>query len=243
MEQIIWETRGELASNPQWRNLYRDYVNRIRRYREDSNADNSEVEKFLFKTSTNNKIVALLLDVFKKERNKALEEIQPVMLNKEKGMYLAMPVPFVVEEGAIKYTASKTSDHIDIIARKDKGWNSHPCIMSVVTDSNMENCRLAGERALKYAVFIAALLKSDSLGYDWWNVIRDQDTEDKDVPEQLNIDVVVAVPQGLQSVDHFNGGQISLNNLNCTFHFHTLYYNKQALLDGTLTGFSGSYSN
>ena len=187
-----------------------------------------------------NRIVEELLKEFRKEQgaNKALLYIQPVLLN---GMFFSMPVPFTIQGDGVGYTTGRAG-HIDIFARRWPGVRGHRCIMSVIPDEENTDYPLAAERALKYAVFIAALLRSDSLGYDWWNFIRNQE-EDKDVPENLHIDVVVAVPQGQQGLDHFQGEKIPLDELKCTFHCHTLYYDTQALLDGMLTGFRGSYAN
>ncbi|MDE5611035.1 MAG: hypothetical protein K2I90_03340 [Odoribacter sp.] len=249
MEQILRETRDELARNQQqWRSLYRDYVKLIRDYKvkvaQPIPNDSSRVEKFLFKESDNNRVVKLLLDIFKKKTHKVLNDIQPVMLNRKADMHLAMPVPFTVEAGKIKYTATEASEYIDIIARKDKGFNNRPCIMSVVSDEKNGDYWLAAKRALKYAVFMAALLRSENrLGYAWWNVIRDQNTDDKDVPEKtLKIDVVVAFPEGKEDLSHFAGAEEPLEELNFDLRLHTLYYNKPALLNGTLTKFSGSYA-
>lgn len=166
-----------------------------------------------------------------------ISNITPVKLF---NAYFQMPTPLSASkisggEHCIKQT--EPSGGIDILARtRHQGeQRSRLCIIELKDENKAsESQPMVMEQALAYATFITYLLRS-SAGQKWWNILRENDSIDtdiKDVPDELKIDVVTLMPTDNNLTNELTGSYL-LKDLNTTLDCHTLYY------DGNLT-FSGS---
>ena len=166
---------------------------------------------------------------------KALCNIQPVKLY---GCFFQMPTPISASNhNEIKY-ARAYGGNIDILARVTTRSGEHNiCVMEVKDENKSQESQSdAIGQALAYAVFIAELLRSESC-ISWYSFFMDREKEYTSMPQNLDIDVVTVMPKG--NSGEFTG-KIFEENLNVTFHCHTLYYDNEAFNNREFV-FSGTY--
>lgn len=186
----------------------------------------------------------LLKEFAKKTRaeGKKLCNIQPVRLG-SKFFQLTTPLtaskhepePALINESSDKPGAN--GGGIDILARvKHSPKESRIAIIELKDEnSDGEPQYLVMTQALTYATFVAYLLRSES-GKDWWNIFRNNNQTEKNVPLHLDIDVVTLMPEGTSKEG--NLADIPIPEVNATLHLFTLYYKRNK--DGNPESFSGT---
>ena len=164
--------------------------------------------------------------------NKALTNIQPIKLN---DCYFQMPTPIKASDHKQGPQYSKQyGGGIDIMERT----SGRICVMEVKDENESESQADAMKQALSYATFIAALLRGKS-GQEWWDFFMGRKKGvSHPMPEQLNIDVVTAMPIG--ETERIENAIIELKELNTIFHCHSLFYDDEEFKSGKFV-FSGTY--
>ena len=184
------------------------------------------------------KIRAQLLKNFSKESS----NITPIKLWEQ--AYFDMPVPLTASDckkNGVRYLKGKSQGHIDIMARvKYSSTEVRICVIEVKDENKQSESQNATMcQALAYATFVAMLLKSTS-GKQWWNFFMNHPEDSSEVPSHINIDVVTIMPEGQSNT--YENKLISIQELNVTFHCHSLYYNSSALEKDNKFIFSGTYT-
>ena len=153
------------------------------------NRDNSR--NSTIKSNEEHYVESLLLSEFSKEGgiNKQIRGIQPVKLC---GVRFGMPTPLKAcyQHKPAGY-AKQYGGGIDILARTGGGrYDTHLTVIEVKDENKIgEPPKAALKQAIKYAVFIRELLRSDC-GADWYNLFG----FNGEIPNQLKIRVVCAMP-------------------------------------------------
>ena len=132
-----------------------------------------------------------LLEMFKKN----IKRIQPVILS---GAFFQMPTAL---KGSEKDCVSNVGrgGRIDILARITHNGSNRDNRLAVMElkDENTERepQKYVIQQALKYATFLAYLLRSKS-GQEWYNILGKKGP----VPEHLDIDVISVMPSGSEDI-------------------------------------------
>jgi hypothetical protein len=160
-----------------------------------------------------------------KKTGKKLRNIQPVKLF---GMFFQMRTPLAASGGEIKY-AEKSGGGIDILSRvKHKNNKTHLCIMELKDENTAkEPPTKAMRQAVAYATFIASLLRSKS-GNEWYKLFGFA----KEVPDKLDIDVVIVMPKDKTRNEVF-GNTIEVSE-KTTLHLYSLYFTDDYDFTGSL---------
>lgn len=153
--------------------------------------------------SKEHRIESRLLLEFSKKKDKSLLYIQPVRLG---GLFFQLTTPIKASDhnqlptfsmkrhNGNYYSAS--GGGIDILARvkKHKGDRASEWRLAVIElkDENTrdEPQRVVIQQALAYATFILRLLRSEECGKEWFNLFRDQNKHQEELPDKLKIDVI-----------------------------------------------------
>ncbi|MCL2425986.1 MAG: hypothetical protein FWD05_06585 [Oscillospiraceae bacterium] len=153
------------------------------------------------KSNEEHRVESLLLSEFSKSEEKTLPNIKPVMIE---GLRFPMPTPIGASKfGKTKY-AKQGSGGIDILARVGTGGRATYLCVIELKDENKpsEPASHAIEQALKYAIFIRELLRSNA-GADWWKLFGLGGS----IPAKLTIHAVCAMPH-IENVDTSFAGEI-----------------------------------
>ncbi len=178
--------------------------------------------------SPEHKLENKLLKMFKSKRK---NNIEPVEIP---GGFFQMPTPF---KGSVKDTveyANSNGGGIDILARITHGGNrDNRLAVMELKDENKpsEPQKDVIQQALKYATFIACLLRSES-GAKWYGLFG----KDGPVPDNLKIDVVSVMPKGNSDIIK-DGEQITIDDLNVTLCLYSMFFEPEGEnlnFDGTL---------
>lgn len=207
--------------------------------------DAEDTEHVLSVQFQEHKIEDFFLREFCKEstkHGKMLSHIQPICLQKIHFKFTTgisasrndVKISFISDKKGVKGGA------IDIFARV---LHNSPLFKLAIIELKDENKESEPQekvmfQALRYATFIAYLLRSKS-GKKWYNIFREKYdiNEAKDVPEHLDIDVVTLMPVGNSKEGDLL--PIELEDLNTTLHLYTLYYDKDE--NGAPKSFSGTF--
>ena len=98
-------------------------------------------------------------------------------------------------------------------------------------------------QAVSYAVFIAHLLRSKSSGKKWWNFFmgRDIANETKEIPNDIDINVVTIMPKG-NTEEYCNTEGIDIPTLKgVKLRCFSLYYDKDEFDKDETFKFSGTF--
>ena len=166
--------------------------------------------------------------------DKSLLYIQPIRLHNR---YFQMPVPLRASDHSGIYTDGSSTGHIDILARVGKGKHSRLCVMELKDENKpTEPQRDVMKQALIYATFIAALIRSKTCGDKWWDFFENHKKPNAAKSKKhLDIDVLTVMPEwdkSQGSEPEVFSWDVELEELDCTFHCHTLYFDKDELLAG-----------
>ena len=206
---------------------------KFRRYFRDRANEDSD---FKLK-SPEHRVENFLLKEFAKrtrKEGKELTKIQPIKLN---DCFFQMPTPLRASDHNPTY-AKQYGGGIDILSRIKLKGESRICVMEV-KDENKESESQADamEQALSYATFVVKLIRSKS-GQLWWDFFMGRESDSRQIPSNLNIDVVTIMPTG--ETKEFANKIIEVSQLNTKFHCHSLYYDNEAFAGGKFV-FSGSF--
>ena len=129
-----------------------------------------------------------------------------------------------------------TGGGIDIFARVRHSTKESRIAIIELKDENddKEPQKVVMTQAITYATFVAYLLRSES-GKDWYNIFRENFEIEKDVPEELILDVVTLMPEGTSEEGDLTDIRISDN---ATLQLYTLYYKRDK--NGNPESFSGT---
>ena len=171
----------------------------------------------------------LLKEFAKKTRaeEKKLCNIQPVRLG-GKFFQLTTPLKASTHEPTFSINDKNpekpgaTGGGIDILARVRHSTKESRIAIIELKDENddKEPQKVVMTQAITYATFVAYLLRSES-GKDWYNIFRENFEIEKDVPEELILDVVTLMPEGTSEEGDLTDIRISDN---ATLQLYTLYY-------------------
>jgi len=154
------------------------------------NRVNSRINKG--KKNEEHNVENLLLSEFSKRigKNKQITGIQPVKIC---GNRFGMPTPISASNHkALKY-AKQHGGGIDVFARTGRGRATYLTVIEVKDENNSnEPPAMALEQAIKYAVFIRELLRSDSGKY-WYKIFG----FNRAIPEKLTIRAACAMPDDI----------------------------------------------
>lgn len=206
---------------------------KFRRYFRDRDNEDSDIK---LKSPEHRVENCLLKEFAKQTRNegKALTNIQPIKLN---DCFFQMPTPLKASDHNPTY-AKQYGGGIDILSRIKIDGESRICVMEVKDENkDSESQAAAMEQALSYATFIAKLLRSKS-GQLWWDFFMGRESDSRQIPSYLNIDVVTIMPTG--DTEEFANIIINVPQLATKFHCHSLYYDNKAFAGGDFV-FSGSF--
>jgi hypothetical protein len=169
-----------------------------------------------------------------RKEGKELTNIQPIKLN---DCFFQMPTPLKASDHNPTY-AKQYGGGIDILSRIKIDGESRICVMEV-KDENKESESQADamEQALSYATFVAKLLRSKS-GQLWWDFFMGRESVSRQIPSNLNIDVITIMPTG--ETEEFANIIFDVPQLATKFHCHSLYYDNEAFAGGKFI-FSGSF--
>lgn len=186
----------------------------------------------------------LLKEFAKKTRaeEKKLCNIQPVRLG---GKFFQLTTPFKASTHEPTFSINDknpekpgaTGGGIDILTRvRHSPRESRIAIIELKDENdNKESQKVVMTQALTYATFVAYLLRSES-GKDWWNLFRNNNQTEKNVPQHLHLDVITLMPEGTSEEGDLN--PIPIPEANATLHLYTLYYKRDK--DGNPDSFSGT---
>lgn len=185
----------------------------------------------------------LLKEFAKKTRaeEKKLCNIQPVRLG-GKFFQLTTPLKASTHEPTFSINDKNpekpgaTGGGIDILARVRHSTKESRIAIIELKDENddKEPQKVVMTQAITYATFVAYLLRSES-GKDWYNIFRENFEIEKDVPEELILDVVTLMPEGTSEEGDLTDIRISDN---ATLQLYTLYYKRDK--NGNPESFSGT---
>lgn len=186
--------------------------------------------------SKEHRIESFLLKEFSKtsSENKKLCYIQPVKLGGN--FFFQQATPLQASDHKPSFSGAKGGG-IDILARVTHSDGKTRIAIIELKDENKpsESQKDVMTQALTYATFVAYLLRSEN-GRDWWNIFRENIKDEKDVPEEIELDVVTLMPEGTS--EEGNLSDIPIPEVNATLHLYTLYYKKDK--DGNPESFSGT---
>lgn len=186
--------------------------------------------------SKEHRIESFLLKEFSKNssENKKLCYIQPVKLGGN--FFFQQATPLQASDHKPSFSGA-TGGGIDILARvTHRDGKSRIAIIELKDENKRSESQMdVMTQALIYATFIAYLLRSES-GRDWYNIFRENFKEEKDVPKEIELDVVTLMPEGTSEEGDL--ADIPIPEVNATLHLYTLYYTKDA--NGNPDSFSGT---
>lgn len=186
--------------------------------------------------SKEHRIESFLLKEFSKtsSENKKLCYIQPVKLGGN--FFFQQATPLQASDHKPSFSGA-TGGGIDILARVTHSDGKSRIAIIELKDENKpsESQKDVMTQALIYATFITYLLRSES-GKDWYNIFRENFKEEKDVPKEIELDVVTLMPEGTSEEGDL--ADIPISEVNATLHLYTLYYTKDA--NGNPDSFSGT---
>jgi hypothetical protein len=145
----------------------------------------------LLKKRKEARIESLLLSEFTKSTGKSLRNIQPIKIA---GIRFPMPTPLKASDHSMVEYSGEDGGNIDIFVRTGRGKNAKLCVIEL-KDENKES-ESAGDalkQAIKYAVFIRELLRSDA-GESWWKLFEFNRTGNNPIPDNLILYVACAMP-------------------------------------------------
>ncbi|HOF16606.1 MAG TPA: hypothetical protein PLF32_06530 [Bacteroidales bacterium] len=173
LEQAPW--RGKEAS--EFRSFFKN-----REYSRNRTIDNKGKEE--------HNVQSLLLKEFSKDNSidKQVKGIQPVMFD---SMRFGMPTPLKASNHKELSYAKQYGGEIDILARTGGGRNStYLTVIEVKYKNNQKKAaKDALKQAIRYAVFIRELLRSES-GKEWYEIFG----FGGNIPKPLTIRVACAMP-------------------------------------------------
>ncbi len=153
------------------------------------NRDNSRNDNDNNKKNEEHNVESLLLSEFSKRNssNKQITGIQPIKIA---GIRFGMPTPLSASNPkSLKY-AKQHGGGIDIFARTGKGRATYLTVIEVKDENNnKEPPKYALKQAIKYAVFIRELLRSDC-GENWYKIFGFSGS----LPQKLKLCAVCAMP-------------------------------------------------
>ncbi|MCL2171156.1 MAG: hypothetical protein FWB71_03295 [Defluviitaleaceae bacterium] len=158
------------------------------------------------KGNEEHRIESLLLSEFSKSKEKALPNIKPIKI---KGLRFPMLTPIGASKHGITKYAKQRGGGIDIFARIGTGGRAtYLCIIELKDENTKaEPASHAILQAIKYAVFIRELLRSNA-GAAWWRLFGLGGA----IPRKLKIHAVCAMPDIANADTSFAKKQIRLGN-------------------------------
>jgi len=140
------------------------------------------------KGNEEHRVESLLLSEFSKSNDKTLPNIKPITIE---GLRFPMPTPIGASKLNKTIFAKQGSGGIDILARIGTGGRATYLCVIELKDENKpsEPASHAIQQALKYAVFVRELLRSEA-GAGWWKLFGLGGS----IPDKLTIHAVCAMP-------------------------------------------------
>ena len=176
------------------------------------------------KNNNEHYVESLLLSEFSKRAstNKAITGIQPIKIGE---IRFPMPTPLSASNNLIKYSGP-SGGNIDILARTGNGGATFLTVIEVKDENKPTEPPIAAlEQALKYAVFIRELLRSNC-GDKWYEIFGFKGK----IPANLKIRVVCAMPDDNVDVS-FAKDQYPIGNDLIECHYIYFKYNGIQLSD------------
>ena len=173
------------------------------------------------KKNEEHRLESLLLAEFSGGKEKALPNIQPVMVA---GLRFPTPTPLSASNHSKVSYASFYGGGIDILARTGKGKHAKLCVIEL-KDENKDTEPVSDvlKQAIKYTVFIRELLRSNT-GAAWWRLFGFNATGNNPIPENLVIYTACAMPDKPDADASFAGVEYSIGN--DVIRLHYIYFNE-----------------
>jgi len=165
------------------------------------------------KGNEEHRIESLLLSEFSKGKEKTLPNIKPIMIE---SLRFPMPTPIgASKRETIKYSGQQGGG-IDIFARIGTGGRATWLCVIELKDENTpaEPATDAIQQAIKYAVFIRELLRSQA-GAKWWKLFGFGGS----IPDQLVIHAVCAMPDDEKADTSFAGQKLQIGEDEIELHY------------------------
>ena len=180
-------------------------------------------------SSPEHRLESTFLNLF----NKTTPNIHPVTIAEA---FFQMPTPLKGSDKKNINYSGISGGGIDILARVTHGSNrdNRFAVMELKDENkSSEPQRDVLLQAIKYATFLAYLLRSES-GYAWYKILNPK-TKAESVPDKLKIDVVSVMPKGKSDILADNEIIIKIPEKNTQLHLYSLFFDtkKSNELSGT----------
>ena len=165
------------------------------------------------KGNEEHRIESLLLTEFLKKEGKVFRNIKPVTIA---DIRFPMPTPLKASKKGIPGYAKQKGGGIDILARTGTGGkNTRLCIMELKDENKpSEPVNIVVQQAIKYAVFIRELLRSDA-GEAWYKLFGFSSA----IPEKLILNAVCVMPDAEGTDISFAGEEYDIDGDIIQLHY------------------------
>ena len=171
----------------------------------------------LLKKRKEHRLESLLLSEFSKSTSKPLKNIRPIKIA---GIRFPMPTPLKAHDHSTVEYSYDDGGNIDIFVRTGRGKNAKLCVIELKDENkDSEPACDAVKQAVKYAVFIRELLRSEA-GEAWWSLFGYNKTGNSPIPEKLVIYAACAMPNKTDAdISFADGWKYKIGNDTVLLHY------------------------